>query len=214
MPGSKQTARAELDGLRQEYAREHARVREFEAEVEAAKAELEEAGRAVTDAYAAEDDKAVREAREREQAAVEKLGDLEHRLAGAAVRAERAGQRLDAFQTERAEDLLGEAEDAARETTSTLQRAATQTVRAFRQYRADRQRIQELVNRIEPGAGQVNGPPSNCAWERELADLERGLKRGDDLEAPLPRWHGKTWRRQENVVAKRLRSERREGATA
>jgi hypothetical protein len=75
-------------------------------------------------------------------------------------------------------------------------------------------RFSSSSNRIEPGAGQVNGPPSSCAWERELADLERGLKRGDDLEPPLPRWHGKVWRRQEDEAARRLRSERREGATA
>jgi hypothetical protein len=114
----RRSAQAELDGLRQELlAQENVRVREFEAEVAAAKAEVEEAGRAVTDSYAAENEKAMREARKRERAAVEKLEDLQHRLAGAVIRAERAGQRVDAFQTERAEDLLGEAEDAARETT-------------------------------------------------------------------------------------------------
>jgi hypothetical protein len=101
MPG-KQSAHAELDGLRRDLAREHARVRGFEAEVEAAKAEVEEAGRAVVDAYAEGSEKAAGAARAREQTAAEKLKDLGHRLAGAAVRAERAGERVEAFQTERA----------------------------------------------------------------------------------------------------------------
>jgi Fic family protein len=193
---------------------EHARVHELEVELEQATLAVEEAGRTITDGYAAEDEQAVREARKRERAAVEKLEDLEHRLAGAAIRAERAGERVDVFQTERAGDLLSEAEDAARDTTADLRRAVQETVRIRRQYKQDRTAIQQLVNRIEPGAGQVNGPPSSCAWERELADLERGLKRGDDLEPPLPRWHGKVWRRQEDEAARRLRSERREGATA
>jgi hypothetical protein len=193
---------------------EHARVHELEVELEQATLAVEEAGRTITDGYAAEDEQAVREARKRERAAVEKLEDLEHRLAGAAIRAERAGERVDAFQTERAGDLLSEAEDAARDTTADLRRAVQETVRIRRQYKQDRTAIQQLVNRIEPGAGQVNGPLSSCAWERELADLERGLKRGDDLEPPLPRWHGKVWRQQEDEAARRLRSERREGATA
>jgi Fic family protein len=193
---------------------EHARVHELEVELEQATLAVEEAGLTITDGYAAEDEQAVREARKRERAAVEKLEDLEHRLAGAAIRAERAGERVDVFQTERAGDLLSEAEDAARDTTADLRRAVQETVRIRRQYKQDRTAIQQLVNRIEPGAGQVNGPPSSCAWERELADLERGLKRGDDLEPPLPRWHGKVWRRQEDEAARRLRSERPEGATA
>ena len=65
-----------------------------------------------------------------------------------------------------------------------------------------------VANRVEPGAGQVNGPSSNCAWEPELYELERALRGGSELEPPLPRWYGRTWRRQEDEVAKRLRSER------
>lgn len=208
MRRSKRSAHAELDQVGQEYVQEQARVREFQVELEAARAEVEGASRAITDGYAAEDEQAVREARKREQSAVEKLEDLRHRLDGAVIRTERAGQRVDAFQTERAGDLLSEAEDAARETTLKLRRAAHETVRGFRQYKADRQRIQELVNRVEPGAGQVNGPPPSCAWERELHELERALRGGSELEPPLPRWYGRTWRRQEDEVAKRLRSER------
>jgi hypothetical protein len=112
------------------------------------------------------------------------------------------------------EDLLGEAEDAARETTLNLQRAAHETGRLWRQYKADREAIQRLVNRAEPGAGQVNGPPAACAWERELHELERALKRGDDLEPPLARWLGRDWRRQENAAARRLREERGDATPA
>jgi hypothetical protein len=205
---SKTTAGEELAGLRERYAAEHGRVRELEVALERARLEVEEASRAITDGYAAEDEQAVREAREREHEAVETVAELEGQLAGAVVRTERAGQRVDEFQTERARDLLAEAEAAARETTAELAHAAEETVRLWRGYKADRSRIQEIVNRIEPGLGQVNGPPSSCAWERELTELERGLKRGDELEPPLPRWQGRAWRRQENTTAKRLHAER------
>jgi hypothetical protein len=91
-----------------------------------------------------------------------------------------------------------------------LRRAAEETVRHWRQYKQDREAIQRLVNRVEPGAGHVNGPPPSCAWERELYELERALKRGDDLAPPLARWLGRDWRRQEDEAARRLRGERRE----
>jgi len=208
MRRSKRSAHADLDQVRQEYVQEHARVRKFQVELEAAKAEVEGARRAITDGYAAEDEQAVGEARKREQSAVAKLEDLRHRLDGAVIRSERAEQRVDAFQTERAGDLLSEAEDAARETTLNLRRAAQETVRFWRQYKQGREAIQQLVNRVEPGAGQVNGPPSNCAWEPELHELERALRGGSELEPPLPRWYGQTWRRQEDEAAERLRSER------
>jgi hypothetical protein len=82
-------------------------------------------------------------------------------------------------------------------------------VRHWRQYKQDREAIQRLVNRVEPGAGQVNGPPPSCAWERELYELERALKRGDDLRRRWPAGSG-DWRRQEDEAARRLRGERRE----
>jgi hypothetical protein len=202
------SAGEELAALREQYAAELDRVRELEVALERARLEVEEASRAVTDGYAAEDEKAVREAREREQSAVETVTELEGQLAGAVVRAERAGQRVDEFQNERAHDLLAEAEAAARETTLNLRRAAEDTARFWRQYKQHRNAIQMLVARIEPGLGGVNGPASTCALERELHELERGLKRGDELAAPLPRWAGRAWRKQENTTAKRLQKER------
>jgi hypothetical protein len=208
MAKSKTTAHGELDQLQQQYAQEHTRVRELEAELEAAKFDVERASREIADGYAVDDDRAVTEARRREHQAVERVRELQHRLNGAVIRAERAGERVDAFGQERAQDLLAEAEAAARETTIELQRAAHETVRVWRRYKADRARIQEIVNRLEPGLGQVNGPASTCSWERELHELERGLKRGDELEPPLPRWQGRAWRRQENTTAKRLHAER------
>jgi hypothetical protein len=207
-------AHDELDQLRQEAASERVKVRDADLALAAAKVEVEDAGRAITDGYAEEDPEAVRAARERERDAVEKLEDAQHRLDGAVRRLERVETELRTFESERAPELLAEVESAARETTADLQRAAQETVRIWLQYKENRNAIQQLVNRIEPGAGQVNGPPSACAWERELAELERGLRRGDDLEPPLPRWAGRAWRRQEDEVARRLRSERREEATA
>jgi hypothetical protein len=213
-PASGETRRVhdELDQLRQEAAGERVKVRDADLALAAAKVEVEDAGRAITDGYAAEDQEAVRAARDREREAVEKLEDAQHRLDGAVLRLERVEAELRTFESERAPELRVEAEDAARETTLQLRRAAEETMRHWRQYKQDRTAIQQLVNLIEPGAGQLNGPPSNCAWERELAELERGLRGGDDLEPPLPRWHGKVWRRRENETAERLRSERRGAA--
>ena len=205
---SKASAGEEVASLREQYAAEHGRTRELEVALERARLEVEEAGAAVADGYAAEDEQAVREARERERSAAEAVTELEGQLAGAVIRAERAGRAVDEFQTERARDLLVEAERAARETTAELARFAYETVKTWGRYKADRSRVQEIVNRIEPGLGQVNGPPSTCAWERELHELERRFKRGDQLEAPLPRWHGRAWRSQENATAKRLHKER------
>jgi hypothetical protein len=205
---SKVSANEELAALREQYAAEHGRVRGLEVALERAKQEAEEASRAVTDGYAAEDEKAVAEAREREHQAAETVSELEGQLAGAVVRAERAGRAVDEFQTERARDLLSEAEAAARETTLNLRRAAEDTARFWRQYKQDRNAILQLVNRLEPGAGQVNGPPSNCAWKAQLADLERALRLGEELEPPLPRWSGRAWRRQEDATARRLHEER------
>jgi hypothetical protein len=135
-------------------------VRDADLALAAAKVEVEDAGRAVTDGYAAEDQEAVRAAREREQSAVEKLEDAQHRLDGAVVRLEGVEAELRTFESERAPELLAEAEDAAHETTADLQRAAHEAVRLWREYKENRNAIQQLVNRIEPGAGQVNGPPA------------------------------------------------------
>jgi hypothetical protein len=203
-------AHDELDALRDKAASERVKVRDAELALAAAKAEVEDTGRAVVDGYAAEDQHAVRAAREREHEAVEKFEDAQHRLDGAVLRLERVETELRTFESERAPEPLAEAEASARTTTLALQRAATETARAFHQYRADRERIQQLVNAIEPGAGQVNGPPSTCSWERELGELARALRLSEELEPPLPRWYGRAWRRQEDEVAKRLRSERTE----
>jgi hypothetical protein len=204
---NKVSAGDELAALRQQYAAEHGRVRELEVALERAKVEVEEAGRAVANAYASEDAQSITKAREREQSAVETVTEIEGQLAGAVVRTELAGQRVDEFQAERARDLLSEAESAARETTANLRRAAEDTARYWRQYKQDRNAIQMLVNRIQPGMS-TNGPPSTCAWERELHDLERALRLGEELEAPLPRWSGQAWRRQEDATARRLQKER------
>jgi hypothetical protein len=212
MAKSKTTAHGELDQLRQQYAQEHTRVRELEAELGAAKFDVERVSHEIADGYAVDDERAVTEARKREHQAVERVRELQHRLNGAVIRAERAGERVDAFRQERAQDLLAEAEADARRTTDELQRAVREAIRLWRGYKGDRSRIQQLVSAIEAGAGQVNGPPSSCSWERELSDLERALRRGDELEPPLPRWSGRAWRRSEDAAVRRLREERRKAA--
>lgn len=69
MPSNKPSANAELDGLRQAAAQERLRQRDLEAELEAAKAEVDVASCAITDGYAAEDQRAVTQAREAEEPA-------------------------------------------------------------------------------------------------------------------------------------------------
>jgi hypothetical protein len=213
MPRGKQpTAHDELARLRDEAARANVNIRELSVEYERAKAVVDSAAGDLREAYAGEDDGQVRAARAELEAAEAAVVERSHRVGGAQLRAERAAEAVQRLERERAGDLLAEAEASATENTLALQRSVAETIRGWRQYKLDRSRIQELVARIEPGQGATNGPPSNCSWERELADLERALRGGDELEPPLPRWHGRAWRRQEEDAAKRLREERREAA--
>lgn len=57
---AKQTAHAELDGLRQQAAGERVKARDIAAQLKAAKAKVEQASASITAGYAAEDARARR----------------------------------------------------------------------------------------------------------------------------------------------------------
>ena len=86
----KPSAHAQLDQLRQKAAAERMKQRELEAELAAANREAEEASGATTAAYAEDDQRAVTRSRKAETAALAKVDDLEHRLAAAGLRVDRA----------------------------------------------------------------------------------------------------------------------------
>ena len=72
----KTSAHAELDRLRQETSQEHAKHRGLATQPAAAERELEEARRAVVEAYSQEDGRAVTASRKREEAALAKVEDI------------------------------------------------------------------------------------------------------------------------------------------
>jgi uncharacterized protein YeeX (DUF496 family) len=98
----KRTACQRLDELRQQVAGEGMKLRAEQASLEAAKAEVEERSRSLTDAYAIEDAKLARERREELERAEAEVLDRQHRVSGAALRAQRARQELEAFTVENA----------------------------------------------------------------------------------------------------------------
>jgi hypothetical protein len=189
MPRSK-TAHAQLDELRQAAAGERVKQRDIEAQVQAARAEVEQASAAIADGYAAEDQKAVVAARETEEAAVAKVKELQHRLDGADLRVERAQRALDDFQRDHARDLLNEQEQATRAVAADLTASVHETLRLARAYVAERQAVDQLVAHVPGATPRADGPPATHPWERELRDLERAVAETPELPPPLPRWQG------------------------
>ncbi len=87
---TKQSAHAQLDQLRQQAAGERVNRRELAVRLEAAKAAVDDAGAAVTEAYAAEDPKLAARRRQEVDAAAADVLDLQHRFEAARLRVERA----------------------------------------------------------------------------------------------------------------------------
>jgi hypothetical protein len=77
--------------------------------------------------------------------------DLEHRVAAAGLRVQRAQAEADAFQAEHARELLDEKESEARTLAENLTRAGLELVQFHRAYRAMRTDIDGLVAQV-PGA--------------------------------------------------------------
>jgi hypothetical protein len=207
------SAHAELDQLRQHAAGERAKQRDLEVELEAARAEVDQAGVEISEAYAEEHERAVIAARGKEQAAVAKVHELQHRLDGAAIRVDRAQRQLDTFQRDRARDLLSERTTEAGEIADQLTHAVGEAVRLHRSYLAVRSDINTLVALIPGAVPRHDGPPSSHAWERQLQDLDRSVRDTPELPAPLPRWHGREDRQRDNKVASLMRTRRRRSQT-
>jgi hypothetical protein len=114
-------------------------------EIQATELEVQNASGAIADGYAAEDQRAVTSSREAEGAALAKLEDLHHRLAGAELRIERARLEADTFAQDHACDLLEERTADARELARKLTRAGHELVQLHRAHLAMRTDIDALV---------------------------------------------------------------------
>jgi uncharacterized protein YhaN len=178
----KRTAHQHLDDHRQRVADEGIKFRELQETQARAKAELERIGDTIAAAYASEDEDTIRKAREAKEQAMARVEDLEHRVAGAELRAQRARQELDAFMAENAGALLEEREDAAREVAAELTAAVAATIRAHRTYVAERQHVDQLVAQAPGASPRYDGVSTGYPMEAELKALERSFREHPEAE--------------------------------
>ena len=205
----KRTAHQELDEHRQRVASEGANLREMQAQRTRAEAELESLGDAIARAYASEDEGEVAEARKAKEEAAARVEDLEHRTAGASLRAQRAREELAAFMSARGRDLLDEREPAAREAAALLTRAVGETVKAHHAYIAERQHVDSLVASVQGATPAVDGVSTGYSWEAEVTALERAYRENPEVELPRPRRAGMTYNRQRDALHQHLKDQRR-----
>jgi DNA repair exonuclease SbcCD ATPase subunit len=205
----KKTAHAELDEHRQRVAAEGMKFREAQSRLEATKAKLEDCSRALTDAYAAEDQKLARERREELKRAEAEVVDCQHRVGGAELRARRAREELDAFLAASAGVLLAEREDTAKRVAAELTRAVAEVVRARRAYDAERSHVDDLVSKLPGASPRHDGVAAGYPWEGPLRELERAYRRDSEAPPPRPRWLGRLHRETEDEAHRRLRERRR-----
>jgi hypothetical protein len=208
----KQSAHAKLDQLRQATAAERVKQRELGAQKDLAKVKVESAGASLTEAYAAEDGRLVAKCRKDLEAAKAEVLDLEHRVAAAWLRVERAQAEADTFQAEHARELLEEREAEARELAEQLTRAGHETVRLHRLYRAMRTEIDSLVAAVPGATSRADGPAESHPWEDDLRALERTITGNPEVPPPLPQWTGLGQRQAEDET-NRLEREKRSGET-
>jgi chromosome segregation ATPase len=213
MAKPRKTAHAQLDQLRQQAAAERVKAHNLEAQLEAAKVEIEDASRAVTDAYAAEDARLAQQRRKQLEAAEAKVIDLGHQVTAAAQRVERARRQLDEFQRHHARDLLDEREQPARTVAAELTASVHETIRLANAYIAERTTQDRLVACVPGATPRVDGPPALHPWERQLKDLERAAAEVSECPPPLPSWWGLNQRRAEDATARRLQLQRRKKLT-
>jgi hypothetical protein len=212
-PKTKQSARAQLDQLRQQAAGERVNERELAVRLEAAKAAVDDAGAAVTEAYAADDAKLAQRRRQEVDAAAAEVLDLQHSFDAAGLRLERAQAEADTFQAEHARELLDEREPEARELAENLTRAGPELVQLHCAYRAMRTDIDSLVAAVPGATSRADGPAPSHPWESQLGDLERAIRETPEIPPPLPQWAGLNHRQMQDR-ANRLERERRSGETA
>jgi hypothetical protein len=205
----KKTAHAELGEHRQRVASEGAKFRELQEQQARARAELERIGDTIAAAYASEDADAIANARKAKEEAMGRVEDLEHRTAGASLRAEQVREELAAFMRHRGRDLLDEREQTAREVAAELTKAVATAVKAHRAYIAERQDLDQLVAAVPGASPRVDGVRTGYSWEAELKALERAYRENSEAEPPRPRWAGMTYNRQRDAVHQRLKDQRR-----
>jgi hypothetical protein len=207
MPRSK-SAHDRHDELRGRVADEGVKLRQAQAEFEAARARVEDRSRALSDAYAAEDAELARERREELQRAEADVVDQQHRVTGAEVRAERARAELASFGAENAMALLEEREGLGRELAAELTAAVAAVIQAHRKYVSERQHVDGLVAMVNGAQPRYDGVSTGYAWERELKELERAWRAFPEAEPPRPRWSGRNQQRNLDAVHRKLREGR------
>ena len=206
----KQSAHATHDRLRQATAAERVNERELVLRLEAAKAAVDDAGAAVTEAYAADDAKLAARRRQEVDAAAAEILDLQHRLDAAVLRVQRAQAEADTFQAEHSRELLDEREPEARQVAEQLTHAALEVVRLHRAYRDIRTDIDSLVAAVPGATSRADGPAPTHPWEEHLRAIERTIQQHPEVPPPLPEWAGLK-HRQEQDYANRVEQKRRSG---
>jgi hypothetical protein len=213
MPRKQPTAHAQLDRLRQAVALEGQKAREIEVEKEAARIEVQTLRDALPEAYASDDARTIEQAKRAEAQATEKVADLEHRHAGAQLRAERAKREVDLYIRDNSRRLLEERSEDARRLALDLQHAAKETVRLHKAFTAMRSEIDRLVAATPGAQPRLDGPPSTYAWESAVEGLARAIREQSEIAPPLPRWHG-LHREQTDAIHRRLAEQRARRAVA
>lgn len=214
MAKRRKTAHTELDELRQQAAHERMTQRELEAALAAAKAKVEQAFGAITNGYAADDQRAVARARKAEEEAVAEVRELQHRVDGAALRIERAQAQHDEFLRDRARDLLEEREQPARALAIDLSRAVGEVLKLHRAYLTERQTMDQLVAAVPGATPRADGPEGSHPWEPALSQLARAYQQTPELEPPLPRWLGLEQRSQQDHIGRREKLRRKRKLTS
>jgi hypothetical protein len=184
--------------------------RELAAQLEAAKAAVDGAGAAVTEAYAADDAKLAPRRRQELDAAAAEVLDLQHRFDAAGLRVERAQAEADAYLAEHARDLLDEREAEAREVAASLTAAGLELVRLHQAYVTTRNDIDSLVAAVPGATSRADGPAPSHPWEDQLRALERTIQETPEVPPPLARSAGLKHREQQDH-ANRIEQQRRRG---
>jgi hypothetical protein len=208
----KPSLHAVLDQLRQQAAGERVKQRDLEARLEVAKAKVDEASQAVTNAYAMESERDIASSRDAEAAAVAAIEDLEHQVVGAELRVQRADAQATEYERAHAKGLLEERAATGRELAADLTRAAQETVRLHRAYGTERAAVDRLIL-AAGGQPRHDSCEPEHAWERELRDLDRAVRTRPEVSPPEPRWFGIRHREAENEKSRgrRLRRQRSAG---
>jgi hypothetical protein len=201
-------AHDQVDELRRRVADEGVKLRELQEQEARAKAELERVGDTIAAAYATEDPTAVDKARRAKEDVMARVEDLEHRVAGAQLRAERARGELDSFMAENALALLEEREPLARELAAELTAAVAEVKRAHAKYVAERMHVDQLVAKVPGAEPRYDSVATGYSWEPELKALERAFRENPEAEPPRPRWSGRIQRQSRNAVHRQLKEQR------